>query len=87
MPRKIKNIFYLGSFFIFIILTTRFYFSDQNIRETNKSRSFYSAGLNNNMLNLPLLKNDTSNIIIYKTELEEFKKKKKRIWENLLSND
>ena len=78
MSRKIKNIFYLGSFFIFIILTTIFYFSDQNIRETNKSRSFYSVELNNNTQNLPLLKNDTKNIIEYSNDVEVYKKKKKK---------
>ena len=37
--------------------------------------------------NLPLLKSDTNNIIIYKDGLEEFKKKrKKRIWEELISS-
>ena len=36
---------------------------------------------------LPLLKNDTNNVIIYKNELEEFKnKRKKRPWEELISN-
>ena len=78
MLKKIKNILYLTSFFIFIILTTRFYFSDQNIRETNKSRSFYSAKLNSNTLNLPLLKNDTNNIIEYLNDVEIYKKKKKK---------
>ena len=78
MSRKIKNIFYLGSFFIFIILTTVFYFSDQNIKETNKSRSFYSVELNNNTQNLPLLKNDTNNIIKYLNDVEVYKKKKKK---------
>ena len=78
MLRKLKNIFYLGSFFIFIVLITRFYFSDQNIRETNKSRSFYSVELNSNTQNLPLLKNDTSNIIEYIDDIEVYKKKKKK---------
>ena len=78
MLKKIKNIFYLVSFFIFIILTTRFYFSDQNIRETNKSRSLHSVKLNNNTQNLPLLKNDTSNIIEYINDVEIYKKKKKK---------
>ena len=78
MLKKIKNIFYLSSFFIFIILTTRFYFSDQNIRETNKSRSFYSVQLNNNTQNLPLLKNDTNNIIEYINDVEVYKKNKKK---------
>ena len=78
MLKKIKNIFYLASFFIFIILTTRFYFSDQNIRETNKLRSFYSAKLNSNTQNIPLLKNDTSNVIEYIDDIEIYKKKKKK---------
>ena len=68
MLKNIKNIFYLGSFLIFLILTTRFYFSDQNIRKTNKSRSFYSVKINNNTQNLPLLKND----------VEAYKKRKKK---------
>ena len=78
MLKKLKNIFYLGSFFIFIVLITRFYFSDQNIRATNKSRSLYSVELNNNTQNLPLLKNDTSNIIEYIDDIEVYKKKKKK---------
>ena len=77
MLKKIKNIFYLASFLIFIILTTRFYFSDQNIKVTNKSRAFYSVKLNNHTQNLPLLKNDTSDIIEYRTDVEIYKKKKK----------
>ena len=78
MLKKIKSIFYLASFLILIILITRFYFSDQNIRETNKSRSFYSVELNSNKQNLPLLKNDTNNIIKYLNDVEVYKKKKKK---------
>ena len=78
MLKKIKNIFYLATFFFFIILTTRFYFSDQNIKETNKSRAFYSVKLNSNTQNLPLLKNDTNNIIEYINDVEVYKKKKKK---------
>tara|TARA_B000000460_G_scaffold242371_1_gene210010 strand:- start:587 stop:850 length:264 start_codon:yes stop_codon:yes gene_type:complete len=78
MLKKIINIFYLTSFLIFIILTVRFYFSDQNIRETNKSRSFYSVKINNKTQNLPLLKNDTNNIIEYINDVEVYKKNKKK---------
>ena len=50
----------------------------------NKSRSSYSLKDKNN---LPLLRNDTSNIIIYKSDLDDFKKnRKKRFWEKLISN-
>ena len=87
MFKKIINIFFLISLFTFIFLVSRHYFSDQNIIFTNKSRSFYSWTQNKDNKNLPILTNDTNNIIVYKNDLEEFnKKRKKRIWEKLISN-
>ena len=87
MYRKIKNIFFLISFFTFIILIAKHYFSEENILFTNKSRSSYLLTLNNDKNDLPILKNDTNNIIVYTNDLEEFnKKRKKRIWEKLISN-
>ena len=82
MLKKIKNIFYLASFFIFIFLITSFYFSDQNVKNTNKSRTYYLINQNNYLLNLPLLKNDTGNIIEYKNDIEVYKKniKKYTFW-------
>ena len=88
MFKKIKNIFFLISFFTFIFLVSRHYFSDQNIIFTSKSRSSYSWEQNKDNKDLPILANDTNNIIVYKNDLEEFKKKKKeRIWEKLISNE
>ena len=83
----IKNIFCLASLFIFITLTTSFYFSDQNIRATNKSRSFYAVKLLHDALKLPLLTNDTKGIIEYRNDVQEFRDKiKKWIWEGLILN-
>ena len=82
---KIKNIFCLASLFIFITLTTSFYFSEQNIRATNKSRSFYAVKLHYDTLKLPLLANDTDDIIEYRNDVQVFRDKiKKRIYEGLL---
>ena len=87
MLTKIKNIFYLASLFIFIALTTSFYFSDQNIRATNKSRSFYAVKLLHDTLKVPLLTNDTKGIIEYRNDVQEFiAKRKKWIWEGLIRN-
>ena len=84
---KIKNIFFLISFFIFTFLVTKHYFSEENIQFINKSKSSYLLTLNKNKDNLVTLKNDTNNIIVYKNDLEEFKKKRKRrLWEKLISN-
>ena len=73
------------SFIIFTFLTINYYFSEENMIHINKSRATYALTLYNNLL---LLKNDTNNIIVYKNDLEEFKKKrKKRFWEKLISDD
>jgi hypothetical protein len=41
-----------------------------------------------NLDTLPTLEKDTNNIIIYKNDLDEFKKKrKKRFWEDLINDD
>ena len=58
---KIKNAFFLVSFFIFVFFTAKHYLSDENIIFTNKSRSSYLYLANKN---LPVLKNDTNIIII-----------------------
>ena len=87
MFEKIKSIFFITIFLTFIILITKYYFSEKNFVYTNKSRSSYTSQLNENNDNLPLLKNDTNNIIIFKNDLEKFKsKRKKRFWEKLISN-
>ena len=78
----IKNIFCLASLLIFITLTVSFYFSEQNIRATNKSRSFYAVKLLHDTLKLPLLTNDTKGIIEYRLIV----RKKERIWEGLIIN-
>ena len=82
---KIKKIFYLMSFILFSFLTINYYFSEKNIIYTNKSRSSHSIS---SYGELTLLKNDTNNIIVYKNGLDEFnKKRKRRIWEDLISDD
>ena len=77
MFKKVINLFFLLLFFFFTTLTITFYFSDENVRKTNKFRSLYSINLNKMINNLPLLKNDTSDIIQYKNDVEIYKKKRK----------
>ena len=60
-----------------MILIVIFYFSEENIIATNKSRSSYEYGLKFDLKDLPLIKNDTKNIIEYSDDVEIFKKSKK----------
>ena len=78
MLKRIKNIFYLVLFSIFIILTVTFYFSDLNIKKINKSRSVYQIQIEKDFKKLPLLKNDTKDIIDYSDDIEVFEKKRKK---------
>lgn len=85
MIKKIFNYIYLFLIFVSIFLTVKYYFSEKNIILINKSRSFYSL---NTSSDLPILQNDTDNIVVFKTDLEDFKKKrKKRFWEKLINED
>ena len=87
MLSKFKNITFLIILITFIFIIVKYYFSEENIKFTNISRSTYSAMTNDNNDKLPVLKSDTNNIIVYKNDLEEFtKKRKKRFWEKLISN-
>ena len=85
MLRRIKNIIYLLSFFIFIFFTSNFYFSEHNVKKINKSRSLYINHSDHNLKNIPLLKNDTKDIVEYKDDIEIYKKNKKNyIFWNLI---
>ena len=87
MYKKIKNIFFLVFFLNFVFFVTKYYFSEENIIFTNKSRSSYLVTRSIDENGLPVLKSDTNNIIIFKNDLEQLKnKKKKRSWEELISN-
>ena len=78
MYKKIINILYLLSSIFFIIFIINFYFSEKNIITTNKSRLYYSDIDLSKKLDIPLLKNDTQNIIEYTNDVEIYKEKKKK---------
>ena len=87
MNKKIKEIFFISSFIIFFIFVAFFYASEKNINNTNKSRAFYNVKINESIESLPLLRNDTLNIIELSDDLEKFKKEKKKyLFFKLLEN-
>ena len=87
MIKKYINTLILLFSLTFIFLISKYYFSNENIISTNKSRSSYYTNPKKDYINLPILKADTNNIITYIDDLEEFKKKrKKRVWEKLIIN-
>ncbi len=83
MKDTIKAIFYSISIVIFIIFIVTFYFSEENKRHTNKIRTQYLERINNYLGELPLLVNDTDNIINFNNSLNKSKKNKikRKFWE------
>lgn len=80
MIKKIQSTLYLLFFLSFITFITNFYFSDQNIKKINKSRAFYAINKSNDNLDLPILENDTNDIIEYTNDVELYKDKKKKFF-------
>ena len=87
MNKKIISILFLSIHLILLFIVINYYSSEENKLLVNKSRSSYSFKLNQNLENLFTLENDTSNIIIYLDDLQNFKsQRKKYFWEKLISN-
>ena len=78
MLKIIKNIFFITSFIFFIAFVIFFYLSEKNIILINKGRSLYLNENNIKLQDLPLLENDTENIIEYSSDVENYKKNKKK---------
>ena len=86
MIKNIKNFLFIFSFFLLSFLAVKSYLSEKNIITTNKLRNSYSFNQKANDINLPVLENDTKDIIVLKNDLEDFKKtRKKRFFEKLIS--
>ena len=80
-----KSIYFL-IILLFIIFIFIIYFSEENINRITKNRYERSNQINNNPSDLPILKNNTENIIEYNYENLEDNKVKKRFFWNLLNN-
>ncbi len=86
MISELKYIFYLFVIFLFIFFTGKYYFSDQNEKNYYRSINNIDKNINIYSSNLPLLKNDTKNIIEYVENKVSKDKKKYHFWK-LLEND
>ena len=87
MFREIKYLVFIFIIFLFLFLTGKYYFSD-----TNKKKSYRSLNSINEKIiiyskKLPILEDDTKNIIEYAEKSNSKKKKKFNFWKLLESNE
>lgn len=87
MYNKVKNIIYLTILSLFFILTILFYFSEENKQKIYKNRNDISSNIKKNHTDIPLLKNDTVDIIDYNSSNIHKDKIKKRFFWELLKKD
>jgi len=84
---KIKNIFYITLTVFFLYFLFSIYISEKNKKTILSNRSKSSIeDLFISSKNLPILKNDTDNIIEYKKFSKEEKNKKKNLFWSLIKN-
>ncbi len=86
MFKELKYVFYLLVIFLFIFLSGKFYFSDQNKKNYYRSVNSLEKKINIYSSNLPILKNDTNDVIEYVENKVSKNKKKYHFWK-LLEND
>ena len=84
MLKEVKYVVYLLTIFFFIFFVIKFYLSENNIKWSNKVIFQYQNTLDKKFINLPIIKDDTNDIIEYTSEIEDFKNKKQRKFWNLL---
>ena len=86
MIKELKYIFYLLVIFFFIFFTGKYYFSDENIKKSYRSQKNIDEKIKVYAKNLPILENDTNDVIEYVKQTDKKKKKKFNFWK-LLEND
>ena len=86
MLKEIKYLIFIVIILLFLFFTGKYYFSDENIKKSYRSQKNIDEKIKNYAKNLPILKNDTNNIIQYVKQSDKKKKKKFNFWK-LLEND
>ena len=86
MLKEIKYLIFIIIIGLFLFFTGKYYFSDENIKKSYRSYKNIDKKIKVYSKDLPILENDTQNIIEYVKQTNKKKKKKFNFWK-LLEND
>ena len=86
MLKEIKYLIFVVIIILFLFFTGKYYFSNENIKNSYRSYKNIDEKIKVYSKNLPLLKNDTENIIEFVKQTDKKNKKKFNFWK-LLEND
>ena len=86
MLKEIKYFIFFLFIIFFIFFSIKYYISDENKKKTFRSLSLIDKKISAYEYNLPIIPNDTDNIVEYLNNDESTSKKKYSFW-NLLKNE
>ena len=86
MIKELKYFFYLLTIFLFVFFCVKYYFSDDHIKKSYRSKENIDLKIEEYEKKIILLKNNTENIIEY-PENSNKKKKKYFFWNLINQND
>ena len=87
MLKEIKYLIYILIICLSIFLTGRYYFSDDNKKNSYRSLKSLNEKINIYSEKLPVLEDDTKDIIEYVEQSNNKKKKKFNFWKLLETNE
>ena len=87
MLKEIKYFIFIFIICLFLFLTGRYYFSDTNKKNSYRSLQNIDQKINTYSKNIPILEDDTKNIIEYVEQSSSKKKKKFNFWKLLETNE
>ena len=87
MFKEIKYLLFISIICLFIFLISRYYFSDTNKKNSYRSLNSINEKINIYVKKLPILEDDTKNIIEYVEQSNNKKKKKFNFWKLLNTNE
>jgi predicted PurR-regulated permease PerM len=86
MLKEIKYLIFIIVIFLFLFMSAKYYFSDENKKNSYRSLKSINDKILNYTNNLPTLKDDTNNIVEYVQQNQNKKKKKYNFWKLLDNN-
>ena len=87
MFKEIKYLIFIFIICLFLFLISRYYFSDANKKNSYRSLQNIDQKINTYSKNIPILEDDTKNIIEYVEQSSTKKKKKFNFWKLLETNE
>ena len=87
MIKELKYLFFIVTIFVFIFLTLKYYFSDDNKKNSYRSLNQNSIRIIDYSKKLILLKSDTNNIVEYVEKTIDKNKKNYNFWKLIYNNE